>query len=88
MTRSTKQTNDRIQTRLLLGLAQGMPLKEAALRAGVSVDEARKKVRALRYLIASNDSNIDDYLREAEAIELFDQYSVVGTSTRAGETSN
>lgn len=69
MTHSTKQTNDRIQTRLLLGLAQGMPLKEAALRAGVSVDEARKKVRALRYLIASNDSNIDDYLREAEAID-------------------
>jgi DNA-binding MarR family transcriptional regulator len=67
--RSTKPTTDRTQRRLLLGLAQGMRLNEAALQAGISIEEARKRIRSIRYLIASNDSSIDDFLREAEAID-------------------
>lgn len=35
----------------------------------MSLEDARKRVRSIRYLMASNDSAIDDFLMEAEAIE-------------------
>lgn len=69
MKQHNKPANDRAQKRLLLGLGDGMSLNDAARRAGVSFEEAKKRVLSLRHLIASNDSNIDDFIREAELIE-------------------
>lgn len=53
----------------MLSLGEGIPLEEAAARAGLSVEDARFRVKSLKHLMASNDSNIDDFINLVENIE-------------------